>query len=265
MHSFRTRARQSLGGGKLTCNLHLSRSEVTVPLKEQELPSKCEQKTLPSKGPCFCTPTLSAGYSTTLFLNTSFTKYFTDLYQKAFHVPHTEILAYRCWHHQLWPILQGTGKSFKEEYWSIENSQWTLQRNTKLKQLLSIVTDAPLLVIRAFFNYKTAGSNTLVCLFSALFLVVVLFYIHTIYVCMFWLYTAIYILAYLRLVAIAVRIHIMSKRSSCATTNKKDSPFILRQFLHRVKLSEMGEDTEEKNILFLPSLITIVILKAEAR
>jgi len=49
--------------------------------------------------------------------------------------------------------------------------------------------------------------------------------------------------------------------------NKKDSHFVLRQFLHRVKLFEMkvGEDTEEQNALFLPCLITVVILKAEVR
>lgn len=49
--------------------------------------------------------------------------------------------------------------------------------------------------------------------------------------------------------------------------NQKDSPFVLGQFLHRVKLLEMkvGEDTEEKDTLFLPHLITTVILKAEVR
>lgn len=49
--------------------------------------------------------------------------------------------------------------------------------------------------------------------------------------------------------------------------NKKESPFLLRKFLCRVNLSEMEveEGSEEKDTLFLPSLITIVILKAEVR
>lgn len=38
------------GGKPAMCNL-LSRSGVTVPLKDQVLPSKCKQKTLPSKCP----------------------------------------------------------------------------------------------------------------------------------------------------------------------------------------------------------------------
>lgn len=120
------------------------------------------------------------------------------------------------------------------------------------------MTDALLLAIRSFFKYKTPGSNILGCFFSALLLMVVFFWSTK---------AAIYILAYSRLVAIAVRMNIRSKRSYCATMNQKDSPFVLGQFLHRVKLLEMkvGEGTEEKDTLFLPHLITTVILKAEVR
>lgn len=45
--------------------------------------------------------------------------------------------------------------------------------------------------------------------------------------------------------------------------NKRDSPFVLRQFLHRVKLLgvKVEEDTEDTDTL--PHLILITILKAE--
>lgn len=68
------------------------------------------------------------------------------------------------------------------------------------------------------------------------------------------------------MVAIAVRRNIRSKRSYYATMNK-DTPFALRQVLHRVKLLGMkvGEDTEEIVMLFLFHLFTIDKLKAEVR
>lgn len=80
---------QTPRGGKFMCNLHLSHSGVTVPLKDPVLPSKCKQKSLPSKCPCF--PTLSAGHSTILFLNTSFTKYFADIAKGLSHSPYRSV------------------------------------------------------------------------------------------------------------------------------------------------------------------------------
>lgn len=255
-HSFRTRATNSRGR-KFMCNFYLSHSEVTVPLKEQVLPSKFKQKTLSPKCPCFCTPTLSAAYSTIPFLNTSFTKYLTRLIPESLtHSPYRNVGL---------PTLTPSALPNFERHWQkfLKGilKYWKLSVNPAKKykiETASLQLWQTLYCWWSFFNFKTAGSTTLRCLFSALFLMVVLFWFTK---------SAIYVLAYLRLVAIAIRIHIMSKRSSCATMNKKDSPFILWQFLHRVKLSEMevGEDTEEKDTLFLPGLITIVILKAEVR
>lgn len=92
----------------------------------------------------------------------------SQTYLKAFHIPHTETLAFRGWHHQLWPLLQGPDKSFKKEYWSTENSQWTLKRNTKLKKLPSNCDKCSIAGDKIFL-YKAAGSNTLACLFSTVF------------------------------------------------------------------------------------------------
>lgn len=136
---------------------------------------------------------------------TSFTRYFTDMSKSLAHCPYRNVGPQRLAPSALTNLAKHFAKVLKRntEVLKILNdlnvSILYFTKKYKIETTsLRLWPTAPLLVIRSSCNYKTAGSNTLVCLFSALFLMVVPFWFAK---------AAIYILAYLRLMAIAVRIH----------------------------------------------------------
>lgn len=67
------------------------------------------------------------------------TRYYTDLHLKAFHNPRTQMLALRCWPHQVWTVLQGSSTVFQSHmFWKEILRYWKLAMNPTRKCKIEI-------------------------------------------------------------------------------------------------------------------------------